>query len=106
MALMTPQPIANVITPSFTTPAASDTIAATSGLVLYVKNGATTSVVTVVVPGDQAYSGVAATDLVLGTFANGERVFYLPPSIADPATGLITVTYSPPTTVTTALFKI
>ncbi len=105
MALMTPQAISSVITPSFAAPTVSDTITADSGLILYVKNGATSSTVTVVVPGNQVYSGTAAADLV-ATFSNGERVFYIPPFIADPATNLITVTYSSVATVTAALLKV
>jgi hypothetical protein len=105
LALMTPQAISSVITPSFAAPTVSDTITPDSGLLLYVKNGATSSTVTVVVPGNQAYSGIAASDLT-ATFSNGERAFYIPPFIADPSTGLITVTYSSVATVTAALLKV
>lgn len=106
MALMTAQPVtAAGTTPTFAAPSSSDTITPDTGLILYVKNGATSSTVTVVVPGNQPYSGVATTDLIQ-TFANGERVFYLPREIADPTTGLITVTYSSTATVTVALLKI
>jgi hypothetical protein len=105
MALMSPQAISSVITPTYTTPGASDTIAYTSGLLLYVKNGGTSSTVTVVVPGNQEYVGTANPDLV-ATFSNSERAFVLPLILVDPATGLITVTYSSTATVTTALLKI
>jgi hypothetical protein len=83
----------------------SDTIAYTTGLILYVKNGATSSTVTIVVPGDQVYSGTAKTDLV-ATFASAERAFYISPEAVDPATGLVTVTYSSVATVTAALLKV
>ena len=106
MALMSPQAISSVITPSFTTPTTSDTIAAQSGLILFVKIGATATVVTVVVPGNQSYSGTATTDLATGSITSTERVFDIPESIADTATGLITVTYSQVTNVTAALLKI
>jgi hypothetical protein len=105
MALMSPQAISSVITPAFAAPTVSDTIAYTSGLILYVKNGATSSTVTVVVPGDQVYSGTAKTDLV-ATFASSERAFFISPEAVDPATGLVTVTYSSVATVTAALLKV
>jgi hypothetical protein len=105
MALMSPQAISSVITPSFAAPSVSDTITYTTGLVLYVKNGATSSTVTIVVPGDQVYSGTAKTDLV-ATFSNAERAFYISPEAVDPATGLVTVTYSSVATVTAALLKV
>ncbi len=105
MALMSAQAISSVITPTFAAPTASDTITPDTGLILYVKNGATSSTVTVVVPGNQFYSGTATTDLV-ATFASSERAFYIPKEIADPTTGLITVTYSSTATVTVALLKI
>jgi hypothetical protein len=105
MALMTPQPISTVITPTFAAPTASDTIKADSGLLLYVKNGATSSTVTIVVPSYVLYVGTITQDLV-ATFSNSERAFYIPPSIADPATGLVTVTYSSTATVTAALLKV
>lgn len=105
MALMSAQAVSSVITPSFAAPTASDTIAYTSGLLLYVKNGATSSTVTVVVPGNQVYSGTAKTDLV-ATFSNGERVFYISQEAVDTSTGLVTVTYSSQATVTVALLKV
>lgn len=105
MALMTPQAISSVITPTFAAPTTSDTISYTSGLILYVKNGATSSTVTVVIPGNQPYSGVATTDLI-ATFANSERAFFIALDAVDLTTGLVTVTYSSVATVTAALLKI
>ena len=103
MALMTQQAVSSVITPAFAAPTVSDTITPDSGLLLYVKNGGTSTTVTVVVPGNQVYSGAATTDLT-ATFSNGERVFYIPSFIAD--AGVITVTYSSVATVTAALLKV
>lgn len=107
MALMTQQAVSSVITPSFTTPTTSDTITPDSGLILYVKVGATSTTITVVVPGNQPYSGTVTTDSVVTSVTNTERVWYLNPTIlTDPSTGLITVTYSQVTNVTSALIKI
>lgn len=105
MALMSAQAISSVITPSFAAPTVSDTITPDSGLILYVKNGATSSTVTIVVPGNQVYSGTATTDLT-ATFSNSERAFYIPEYLKDPTTGLISVTYSSVATVTAALLKV
>jgi len=104
MALMTPQAISSVITPVFTQPTVSDTITADSGLILYVKVGATSTTITVVVPNYQLYVGTVTTDLVVSSVTNTERAFYLPRDIAS--AGLVTVTYSQVTNVTSALFKI
>lgn len=106
MALMTSQAVSSVITPSFTTPTVSDTITPEPGLLLYVKVGATATVITVVVPGNQYYSGTATTDLATASISNTERAFFLPRDIQDPTTNLITVTYSQVTGVTSALLKV
>lgn len=108
MALMTAQAVSSVITPSYAAPTTSDTITPDTGQILYVKVGATATTITVVVPGNQPYSGTATTDLIATSISNTERIFYLPSSIlADPAAaGLITVTYSQVTNVTSALFKV
>lgn len=105
MALMSPQAVSSVITPSFTTPTTSDTITWQAGLLLYVKVGATATTVTVVVPGNQEYVGSALPDLSTGSITSTERVFHIPQLLADPATGLVTVTYSQVTNVTSALIK-
>lgn len=106
MALMTPQAISSVITPTFATPTAIDTITPDERLILYVKNGATSTTVTVIVPGNQVYTGGALPDLA-ATFSNGERAFYIPTFLADPSLGgLIAVSYTSTATVTVALLKV
>jgi len=106
MALMSPQAISSVITPAFTTPTTSDTITYQSGLLLYVKVGATSTTITVVIPGTQPYSGVATTDLIVSSVTNTERAFAIPLDAVDQTTGLVTVTYNQVTNVTAALLKI
>lgn len=103
MALMTAQSVSSVLTPSFTAPTTSDTITYRDGLLLYVKIGATATTVTVVVPGNEEYTGVATPDLSSGSVTSSERVFVIPRLAADPATGFVTVTYSQVTGVTSAL---
>jgi len=106
MALMTAQPISSVITPTFGAVNSSDTIAYTSGLLLYVKVGGTSAGITVVVPGNQVYSGAATTDLIVAPGTNYERAFFISQDAVDTSTGLVTVTYTATTGVTAALFKI
>ena len=107
MALMSPQAqTGGPHTPSFTAPTVSDTITYSEGLMLFVKIGATATTITVVVPGNQVYSGAAKTDLVATSVSNTERTFWIGPEAVDPATGLVTVTYSQVTGVTAALFKV
>lgn len=106
MALMTAQAVTEPgMIPTFAAPTVSDTITYDTGLVLYVKNGATICTVTVVVPGNQPISGAVAADCT-AAFANAERAFKIHQGQTDPATGLVTVTYSAITTVTVALLKI
>jgi hypothetical protein len=103
---MSPQAISNFITPTFTTPTTSDTITFDSGLILYVKVGGTATTIGITIPGNQPYSGTATTDITTGSVTSQERVFYIARDAVDPATNLVTVTYSQVTGVTSALFKI
>jgi hypothetical protein len=105
MALMSTQPISSVLTPTFSAPTTSDTISWESGLLLYVKVGGTATTVTVVIPGNQPYSGTATSDLSTGSITSTERVFHIPRDAVDTTTNLVTVTYSQVTGVTAALFK-
>jgi len=106
MALMTPQAMTQIHNATFSAPTTSDTVTPDSGLLLYVKVGGTATTITVVVPGNQFYSGTATTDPTSGSVTSQDRQIYLPPQLADPATGLITVTYSQVTGVTAALLKV
>lgn len=103
MALLTAQPVTSVLTPSFAAPTVSDTITWQPGLLLYVKVGVTATDVTVVVPGIEEYTGVATPDLAVTAITSTERVFAIPKLARDPATGLVTVTYSQVAGVTQAL---
>ena len=105
MALMSPQGVSTVMTPTYTQPTASDTIRYEDGLILIVRNGATSNTTDIVVPGNQVYSGAAKNDLTSGAFSNADRIFHISPEAVDPATGLVTVTHTVVTTVTAALLK-
>lgn len=106
MALMSAQAVSSVITPAFTTPTTSDTVTPDEGLLLYVKVGGTATTVTIVIPGNQEYTGTALPDLSTGSITSTERVFNLSNrTLIDPATNLITVTYSQVTGVTSALIR-
>lgn len=103
MALLSPQQVTSVLTPSFAAPTVSDTINWQPGLLLYVKVGATATTVTIVIPGTQEYSGADVDDLAATGITSTERVFAIPKLARDPATGLVTVTYSQISGVTHAL---
>lgn len=105
MALMTPQGVSSVTTPTYTQPTTSDTIRYQEGLLLVVRNGATSNTTDIVVPGNQEYSGAAKADLTSGAFSNADRMFHISAAAVDPATGLVTVTHTNVATVTAALIQ-
>lgn len=105
MALMSPQGVSTVTTPVYTQPTTSDTIRYQEGLLLIVRNGATSNTTDIVVPGNQVYSGSAKTDLTSGAFTNSDRIFHISAEAVDPATGLVTVTHTNVATVTAALIQ-
>lgn len=105
MALMTAQAITGMHTVTYSAPTTSDTITPDTGLILDVRVGATATTITMVVPGNQPYSGTAITDQSSGSISNAARHFAITRDLIDPATGLVTVTYSQVTNVTAALLK-
>lgn len=105
MALMAAQSCATLTNAVFSAPTVSDTINPEDGLILFVKVGATATTVTMVVPGNQPYTGTAIADSGTGSISNTERQFGITRDLIDPATGLVTVTYSQVTGVTVALLK-
>jgi hypothetical protein len=109
MALMSQQALSSILNATYSAPTTSDTVTPDSGLVLHVKVGGTATTITIVVPGNQPYTGTATGDLSSGSISNTERFFFLSPAnnvLPDPTTGLINVTYSQVTGVTAALLKV
>lgn len=109
MALLAPQVVSITgLAPVYSAVAASDTIAPDSGLVLHVKNaGGSIDTATVVVPGSRF--GQANPDVAVSVPATtGDRMIKLdsPNELADPTTGLITVTHSFTTSVTCAYVRV
>lgn len=108
MALLAPQQVGITGTaPVYGAVAASDTIVPDDRAFLIVKNGnAAADTVTVVIPGT-AY-GQARPDVAVNVPAtNGERwIGPFSADMADPATGLVTVTHSVTPTVTCALVRV
>jgi hypothetical protein len=98
--------VSSVLEPTFAAVNSSDTIGYTSGLLLYVKVGGTSTNITLAVPGNQAYSGVAKDDVTATSLQNEERVSRIDREAVDTSTNLATVTYSQTTAVTAALLKI
>jgi len=102
MTSQAPTTLANL---TFSAPTTSDTIAADDGLILYVKIGATATIVTVPVPGTQPYTGTANSSATTGSVSNTERQIPITRALIDPTTNLATVNYSQITNVTVALMK-
>ena len=73
---------------------------------LRVKNGSAGAInVTVVVPGS-LYGQALADPVVVVPATTGDVLINLPSGLADPATGLVSWTYSAVTTVTVALVRV
>ena len=108
MALLAPQTIlATGLNPTFSAVSASDTIIPSSGLILHVKNAGGSTDNVVVGDGGVTPAGNSSTGRTIAVAATtGNQEIYIPPSAADPATGLITITHSFTTSVTCALKRV
>lgn len=108
MAFLTPQQVTiGGLTPAFTAAGAGgDTCPPDDRVALRVKNGSGSSItVTIVAPGSTW--GVAIPDPTVSVPATtGDVLIALPPGLADPATGLVGVSYSATASVTVALVRI
>lgn len=106
MALLTLQSVSTAgLNPTFSAPTASDTIAATGGVMWYhMKFSGSTVQTFTIVDGGRTAAGAASANLTMATPASGDRVILIPQAAVNPATGLITVTFSAALTgITTAL---
>lgn len=107
MALLTPQQVGITgATPVYGAVAASDTLVPDERSFLIVKNtSGTADTCTVVIPGVEY--GQNRPDVTLAVpITNGERwIGPFTPDMADPATGLVTVTHSQTASVTCALVR-
>lgn len=84
---------------------ASDTVNPGANVYLHVKTGGTGTTVTIVVPGTQY--GQARPDVAVTIGTNTDRIIGpLQADLADPTTGLVTITYSSTTTVTAAVLAL
>lgn len=90
--------------PAFAAAAAGgDTMQYQPNSFLHVRNASGGSItVTVVVPGNTEF-GVAQPDPTVAVPAGADRIIRLSQGLVDPATGLISVTYSAVTSVTVAV---
>lgn len=108
MALLSPQQVGITgTTPSYGAVAASDTIVPDERAFLIVKNASgTADTCTVVIPGT-AYGQNRPDVAVTVPITTGERwIGPFTPDMADPATGLVTVTHSQTASVTCALVRV
>jgi len=96
-------------TPAPYTATASDTVAGGDiipggGCVMRVVTAGTIVAVAVLDPNLTA-QGNAGTVVAVTTLATGVKYVYIPPAAVNPATGVATVTFTPPTTCTYDLIK-
>lgn len=103
MALLTPQtPLITGAAMTYSAVNSSDTAVPGNNVFLHVKTGGTSTNVTIVVPGTQY--GQNRPDVVVAIGTNTDRIIGpLVPDLADPTTGVVTVSYSATTSVTSAL---
>ena len=106
MALLTPQAVvAPSLTPVYTAVNASDTITPDTGLFLHVKNGGASPDNVTITDSSTTPGGSAASNPVIAVPAGAERMILIQPAYVNPVTGVITVTHSFLTSVTSALIK-
>jgi hypothetical protein len=101
------QQITSNLTPSYGAVAASDTIANVDDrMFLHVKNvSGTNDSVVIVIPGNDQFGSAIPDPSYTVPLTTGDKMIMLTPAMADPATGLITVTHSQTTSVTCALLR-
>lgn len=102
MALVVPQ-VPNITGTAITysTPTTSETFVPGNNVYYHVKTGGTAITTTVVVPG--SVYGQARPDVAISIGTSTDRIIGpLVPDLADPATGLVTITHSVTTSVTAA----
>ena len=107
MAALTTQTIAVTgTTPNYVAAGASgDTIEASDGVFLHVKNAGAGSVsVTVAVPGTEY--GQARPDVVVPVAAGAEGFIFIPAALADSSDERVHVTYSATASVTVAVLSV
>jgi hypothetical protein len=108
MALLTYQQLGYAGTlPTLGAAATTDTVAPDDrGFLWYKSTQGTTEVITVVVPGTSF--GLALTDITvtIGATTGEEMIGPLVQSLADPATGLITITIADVTGITVAAVRV
>lgn len=108
MALLTLQTISlPSLTPSYGAVSASDTVAnADNDTFLHVKNaGGSADTVTIVIPGNDQFGSAIPDPTITVPATTGDRMIPLNAAMADPSTGLITITHSFTTSVTCALLR-
>ena len=102
MALVVPQvPNIQGTAITYATPTTSETFSPGNNVYYHVKTGGTGITTTVVVPGSTY--GQANPDVAISIGTSTDRIIGpLVPALADPTTGLVTITHSATTSVTAA----
>lgn len=108
MALLTAQQVTITgTTVTYAAAGASDTVAPDERAFWHVKNtNGSSRTATVVVPGTQFGQALADVAVTVDATTGDEMIGPLVPALADPSTGLITLTTSAQTGVTSAIVRI
>lgn len=108
MALLSAQAVTKAgLQPVYTAVNASDTITPDNNLFLHVKNAGGSACTVTLDDGGVTPGGSNPTDPTVTVPATtGDRMIAIPYNFVNPTTGLITVTYSPTTSVTAALLRL
>lgn len=100
MALGAVRAISNLgIDATLAQPSLTETTAPVPGLILHVETGATAATVTLT-DGGASPAGGAGTAVVVSCASSSKKFIYVNPALVNPATGLVSVTFSNNTTIT------
>jgi hypothetical protein len=88
-------------------PLSTETVLPSDDLVLHVRNASGSAVTVTVLDSSLTPAGNASANLTVSVPATtGERFIYIPQSAVNPATGLISVTFSATASVTAEWFRV
>jgi hypothetical protein len=106
MALATVQSITPAgLNPAYATPLSTEQIVPMDRLFLHVKNASGGSINVTLTDPSLTPAGSVATNPVIAVPAAGERMIFLSPNLASPATGTIQAAFSATASVTAALIR-
>jgi hypothetical protein len=95
------------LAPAYATPLTTETVTPQANLFLHVKNASGSPINVTITDASFTPAGSVATNPVIAVPATtGDRMILIPPNAVNPATGLVTLTFSAVTSVTGALVRL